>query len=291
MNDARRDDVLALLSGTATTEELARRHGVSAAEIDGWRSAYVAGLRDAQALAARPKRARWVAMLGAAAAMLLAVGVSWAQGMPSCAQTLPSPLRTFCADDPALADQVNANFQGVVDLIQRKVGAVSSINVAVDGGMSVGLTGTFGDTVTTPQLSLAPVRASLAASAANTIAAVGGSTNALVLSGTGSSPNRALRLQDDVTVVGDLSVQGTLSGGNVSGTLRGGAQQTCNIATGLSVTGCSAWGSAICPSNGSSCLGPGGFNLPSCPVGSTVRMTGAYASSSALNLFSLCVQN
>lgn len=168
---------------------------------------------------------------------------------------------------------------------------MSSISVTVDGGMSVGLAGTFGDTVTTPQLSLAPARASLAATATNTLAAVGGSTNALVLSGTGTSPNRALRLQDDVTVAGDLSVLGTLSGGNVTGTLKGGAQLSCNISTGLTVSGCSAWGSAICPGNGSSCIGPGGFVMPTCPVGSTARMTGAYAGSTSLSVFSICVQN
>ncbi len=62
-----------------------------------------------------------------------------------CTQTLPSPLATLCADTPALASDVNGNFQQLVTWVQQKVGTVGSPNVTTTGsvsGASVTSTGT-----------------------------------------------------------------------------------------------------------------------------------------------------
>ena len=50
-------------------------------------------------------------------------------------------LQYFCAEDPALADEVNANTQALVTAVEQKVGTLGNTNVSVPGNLSV--TGTF----------------------------------------------------------------------------------------------------------------------------------------------------
>lgn len=50
-------------------------------------------------------------------------------------------LQYFCADDPAKADEVNANTQALVTAVEQKVGQLGNTNVSVPGNLSV--TGTF----------------------------------------------------------------------------------------------------------------------------------------------------
>lgn len=50
-------------------------------------------------------------------------------------------LQYFCAEDPALADEVNANTQALVTAVEQKVGQLGNGNVSVPGTLSV--TGTF----------------------------------------------------------------------------------------------------------------------------------------------------
>ncbi len=54
-----------------------------------------------------------------------------------CAQTLPSPLTTFCPDTPALASQVNGNFQGLVNMLTAKAGPLSAPNAVTTSGLTV----------------------------------------------------------------------------------------------------------------------------------------------------------
>jgi len=56
----------------------------------------------------------------------------------ACAQTLPSPMVTFCPDAPALASQVNANLQALVTFLQQKVGTVGNANITTAGTLSSG---------------------------------------------------------------------------------------------------------------------------------------------------------
>ena len=55
----------------------------------------------------------------------------------ACAQTLPSPLKTFCPDTPALASDVNANFQGVVNMLTNKTGPLSAPNAITTSALTV----------------------------------------------------------------------------------------------------------------------------------------------------------
>jgi hypothetical protein len=54
-----------------------------------------------------------------------------------CAQTLPGPLKTFCAGDPALSQDINGNFATLVNWVEKKVGTVGSPDVTVTGAAKV----------------------------------------------------------------------------------------------------------------------------------------------------------
>lgn len=56
----------------------------------------------------------------------------------ACSQTLPSPLVTLCADTPAVASEVNGNFQQLVSWVQQKVGTVGNANISTAGTLSTG---------------------------------------------------------------------------------------------------------------------------------------------------------
>ena len=68
-----------------------------------------------------------VVVLGSAA-----VGVRETLAWGGCTPTLPSPLKTFCVGDPALASDINGNFQAVVDWLVPMVGAFGT--PALPGG-------------------------------------------------------------------------------------------------------------------------------------------------------------
>ncbi len=115
--------------------ELSADTGVPVAELELWRAMYEATSADAEQRSAKT-RVQVVAGL----AMALALGTyflsgdAWAQ---ACPQTLPSPMVTFCPDAPALAQQVNGNFQQLATWVQQKVGPLGSSNVVVNGSLTV----------------------------------------------------------------------------------------------------------------------------------------------------------
>lgn len=115
----------------------------------------------------RPMQARWLV----AAAMVVA-GLSFAQ------------LTTFTADTPALATEVNGNFNQLRTWLEQKVGTVNSANVAITG------TSTFAGPA-----------------AFQGGASVGGglSANSLVVSGAVSA--------NSLSLAGDLSAGGNIWGG------------------------------------------------------------------------------
>lgn len=47
----------------------------------------------------------------------------------TCTQTLPAPMVTFCPDNPAVASQVNGNFQQLVTWITAKTGTITDANL------------------------------------------------------------------------------------------------------------------------------------------------------------------
>ncbi len=79
------------------------------------------------------------------------VGVRETLAWGGCSQTLPSPLKTFCAGDPALAADINGNFKAVVDWLVPKVGAFGTpgaSTAAVFTGSGTALTGLSGGNIT-----------------------------------------------------------------------------------------------------------------------------------------------
>jgi hypothetical protein len=142
-----------VLSGELPVNAAAAQLGIGLADVQrGVEALEMARVMLAQDRAVRMRS--WRRGIGAAG-VLVAIAVTtwavdpvWAQA--TCAQTLPSPLVTFCPDNPALASQVNGNFQGVAGWIAAKAGPVASPdittrdiaarNVSVTGPMNFGTT-------------------------------------------------------------------------------------------------------------------------------------------------------
>ena len=76
------------------------------------------------------------------------VGVRETLAWGGCSQTLPSPLKTFCAGDPALAADINGNFKAVADWLVPKVGKFGDTAAAVFTGSGAALTGLSGGNIT-----------------------------------------------------------------------------------------------------------------------------------------------
>ncbi len=131
------EDVLRLVCGVTTVAEVAAKYEVAEAEVERWRAQH---LRAIERLA-MPQPSRGLRTVAVAALVAVAGGVgllsteAYAQ---ACAQTLPSPLRTFCADSPAIAAEVNANNAALVSFIEQKVGTVGNANISTGGTLNTG---------------------------------------------------------------------------------------------------------------------------------------------------------
>lgn len=110
-------------------EQLSAELGMSLEELVAWRSVYEAARRDVS----RSSKKRW---LGAVAAIALVLLTPRVMAAGTCAQTLPAPLITFCADEPALASDVNSNLQQLVNWVQQKVGTVGTADLTTTGNIS-----------------------------------------------------------------------------------------------------------------------------------------------------------
>ena len=137
--------VLELMQGTVSAAELAQRHGIDEQELLAWRDTWLAGARASTARRPSPRRlfalAGVVALAGLGFASKAALAASCAT--PSFFSSLG--LRYFCADDPALASEVNANTQQLVTLMQQKLGSTWA---AADAGVSTSGISTTSATVT-----------------------------------------------------------------------------------------------------------------------------------------------
>lgn len=132
-----------LAAGRLSISAAAATLNLSEAEVVQWQELYALSAE----IAARGERARSMrvgratrrAALAVTATVVIGIGFSashtaWAQS--ACASTLPSPLVTFCPDSPALASNVNGNFQQVVNWVQEKVGTVGTPNVTMTGSLT-----------------------------------------------------------------------------------------------------------------------------------------------------------
>ncbi len=125
---SRSQTVEAILTGALTPAEAATQHGVSEAEVTQW---LVQAQRASRAASAR-RRTR---VLGAAAVVIVgAIGfvARVALSQAACMQTLPSPLVTFCADFPARADEMNGNFQGLLPILNGRIGPTAGTVVTTN---------------------------------------------------------------------------------------------------------------------------------------------------------------
>lgn len=134
MPSTRTQAVENILTGALTPAEAALQHGVSEAEVTQW---LVQAQRASRAASAR-RRTR---VLGAAAVVVVgAIGfvARVALSQAACMQTLPAPLVTFCADFPARADEMNGNFQGILTILNGRIGptagTVVTTNLEPTGG-------------------------------------------------------------------------------------------------------------------------------------------------------------
>lgn len=277
MADQRIVDVVQVIAGKLTAAQVAERHQVSTADVELWAQTYLAGLEGAVAGSRSLRKQRWPAVLfGCLVVAGLASRVSFASGS-SCGETLPGTLQPFCPDEPARSADINQNYRALISLFEAKLGLLSSPDVTLSAG------------------GVSATRATFAATAFD-----GGSpspvivndtvSQALLLVGQGTAPNRRVTVRDDLVVVSDLSVNGTstlsgattiggntsvagnltvsgsLSGGNVAGTISGGGTLSCQLGGANVVLGCNGLFGATCPSGACS----SGTRII-CPGGSTPR--------------------
>ena len=130
----------------------------------------------------------------------LVAGVQEARAWGGCTQFLSSyGLKTFCAGDPALATDINGNFQVLAKDLEAKVGTVTDPNVTVKSNLAV-----TGTTTVTGKLT-----------ANGGLTVVGAETISSTLGVTGA------------TTVGDLTVNGKLNGQTLR--LFGGMYSTVTV--------------------------------------------------------------
>jgi hypothetical protein len=137
--EARRQAVLDLLAARVTVDELAEQHGVEPAEVESWRALFLEGL----SLGTRPaRRVTRPAVIAGALALAVIGGSAFlvrqaSAGPGPCAPSgFPAKLKAFCPNTPALASEVNGNFQNVVTFIEGKIGQYDSPDVTIVGELS-----------------------------------------------------------------------------------------------------------------------------------------------------------
>jgi len=118
-------DVVALLAGEKSAAEVAQTHNVEATVVEGWRAGYLAGLRAAES---RPRVSR-IAMVATLVIGALLFGAKDAWAATCVDARLPSPLKAFCADSPAVAADINGNFATMVGWVEAKTGSITDAGV------------------------------------------------------------------------------------------------------------------------------------------------------------------
>jgi hypothetical protein len=97
----------------------------------------VAQLERALAIQSRSPRRR--PALIALAVVVVGVAIPMWAGRAlagTCSNILPASMVTLCADEPALAGELNGNFAQVLSFISQKVGPVGSADVTVTGTLT-----------------------------------------------------------------------------------------------------------------------------------------------------------
>lgn len=205
--------LLALLRGERSAETLAAEHGLSVAEVERLKHAYLDGL-EAGTRRSEPRLRRL-----ATVAVVFVVGLTARQALSG---TCATPgffsglgLNYFCSDEPALASEVNANTQQLARLMEAKVGALGPAdggnpNVSSSSVTTSTLTATRANVsyFTPPYGSWSGMGADVGAGGAG-IVNDNGTYQALVLSGntSGGTGRKQVKVMQDLTVMGRLNVQ------------------------------------------------------------------------------------
>lgn len=89
----------------------------------------------------RAARTRFIRTSLSVLAVVILTSTVWcvrvARAAGSCAQTLPSPLSTFCPNDPALAVDMNNNLQTLASSIILKTGSLTGNTVTTPAGATI----------------------------------------------------------------------------------------------------------------------------------------------------------
>lgn len=144
LSQAQAADVIALLAGEKSAAELAHTHNVERSVVEGWRDGYLSGLRAAES---RPRVSR--AAVGALVVGALVFGAPDAWAATCSDPRLPSPLKAFCADSPAVAADMNGNFATMVGWVEAKTGPITDAGVLTPSLRVTGNTALAGTNVTT----------------------------------------------------------------------------------------------------------------------------------------------
>lgn len=205
--------LISLLRGEHSAETLAAEHGLSVAEVERLKRAYLDGLE------AGTRRSGERLRRLATVAVVFVVGLTARQALSG---TCATPgffsnlgLNYFCADDPALASEVNANTQQLARLMEAKVGALGPAdggnpNVSSTSVTTSTLTATRANVsyITPPYVSWSGMGADVGAGGA-AIVNDNGTHQALVLAGNTSATGsrKLVKVIQDLTVAGRLNVQ------------------------------------------------------------------------------------
>ncbi len=114
--------LLSLLRGERTVESVAVELGESEAQVIARRERLLARLDAAK------RRPLTLALALVGTVSILGAGVAWAQVCMPPTQW-DSQLVHFCADTPAIASDINANFSRIIALLQQKTGLLSATGI------------------------------------------------------------------------------------------------------------------------------------------------------------------
>lgn len=108
-------------------DDVAARHGLTVAEVKRACAMYSAGREAAERASRRPRGWRVLVTALVAVAAVVTAQRAWAAGC-SAPGTFPVALgfKYFCANMPAVADDINGNTQLITDLVQAKVGTLAA---------------------------------------------------------------------------------------------------------------------------------------------------------------------
>ncbi|MER2566837.1 MAG: hypothetical protein ABTQ32_39295 [Myxococcaceae bacterium] len=200
--------LIALLRQDVTAEALAAEHGLSVAEVKRLERAYLDGL-DAGSRR-RGSTLRRLATVG----IVFAVGLTARQALSGTCATPGSfsglGLNFFCADDPALASEVNANTQQLARLVEAKVGALGPASTGNGNVAASSVSATRGSvSFFTPPYAVWTGNTGDIGAGGATILNDNDAFRALMVVGNTSAggARRQVKVFDDLTVIGRLNVQ------------------------------------------------------------------------------------